>query len=153
MVGPVFFLDVNALLALFWPTHEHHAKIQSWFRADKRRWATCPITQAGFVRLASNPLITRDAVSVSEAIKLLGANLEHPGHVFWTDDLEIQAALSQFGGHIQGYRQVTDAYLLALAIRHKAQLVTFDSGIAALSPPGLRGSTQVIDLAGRIPRN
>ena len=154
MVGPGHLLDVNALLALFWPTHQHHEKVWNWFRADNtRRWATCPLTQAGFVRLASNPAMTPDAVSVIEALELLGANLRHPGHLFWTDDLDLQSALAFCSGRLQGYRQVTDAYLLGLAIHHKAHLVTLDGGIASLAPGGARISTRVINPLDKATRN
>ncbi len=76
-------LDLNLLAALFWPSHEHHAVAHDWF--DQRRadgWATCPLTQLGFVRLVSNPAFSRDALSVRDALTLLLKNLEHPDHVF-----------------------------------------------------------------------
>lgn len=150
MVGSGYLLDVNTLLALFWPTHEHHVRVRTWFRADATRgWNSCPVTQAGFVRLASNLAVTPDAVSVSEALNLLVANLSHPGHVFWPDELDVQSALSLCGGRLQGYRQVTDAYLLGLAIHHKAHLVTLDGAIASLAPTTVRGSTRVIDLLAK----
>ena len=147
MVGPGYLLDVNTLLALFWPTHEHHVRVRTWFRSDaSRRWITCPFTQAGFVRLASNPALTPDAVSVSEALELLVANLRHPGHALWPDDLDVHSALSLCAGRLQGYRQITDAYLLGLALHHKGHLVTLDRGIASLAPTGPRSFTRVINL-------
>ena len=111
------------------------------------------MTQAGFVRLASNLAVTPDAVSVSEAIDLLVANLRHPGHLFWPDDLDAQSALSLCGGRLQRYRQVTDAYLLGLAIHHKAHLVTLDGTIASLAPTTARRSTHVINLLDKSLRN
>lgn len=154
MVGPGYLLNVNALLALFWPTHQHHERVWTWFQADSSlRWATCPITEAGFVRLASNPVMTPDAVSVIEAMELLGANLRHRSHVFWADDLDLRSALSPSSGRLQRYRQVTDAYLLGLAIHHKARLVTLDGGIASLVPEGTRISTRVINLLDKTNRN
>jgi hypothetical protein len=154
VVGPAYLLDVNALLALLWPTHEHHVKVSTWFRADaNRRWTTCPITQTGFIRLASNRTVTPDAVSVREALDLLVANLRHPGHVFCPDDLDIKSALSLCGGRLQGYRQVTDAYLLGIAIQHKAHLVTLDGGITQLLPIASRNSNRVIHLLDKAPRN
>jgi hypothetical protein len=148
MVGPGYLLDVNALLALFWPTHEDHEKVRTWFRANAaRHWATCPITQAGFVRLASNPAITPDAVSVSEALELLGANLRLPGHLFWPDDLDVSSSLSLCGSRLQGYRQITDAYLLGLALHRKGHFVTLDRSISSLMSSANRNSTRVIDLS------
>ncbi len=77
---------------------------------------------------ASNPITTPDAVSVIEAMDLLAVNLSHPGHVFWADDLDLRLTFP-VQRTPQGYRQVTDAYLLGLAIHHKAHLVTLDGGI------------------------
>ena len=147
MVGPAFLLDVNALLALVWPFQQHHEKVRTWFVANAaRHWATCPITQAGCVRLLSNLAVTPDALRVSEAVQLLAANLQHPGHVFWPDKLDLPASLNLCGVPLQGYRQINDAYLLALALHHQAHLVTLDSSIASLLPPSRRTATRVIDL-------
>jgi hypothetical protein len=147
MVGPVFLLDVNALFALVWPFQEHHEKVRTWFAANAaRHWATCPVTQAGCVRLLSNPAVTPEALTVADALQVLNANLRHPGHAFWMDELDLPAALSLCGAKLQGYRQVTDAYLLGLALHHKAHLVTLDSGIASLLPPTPRTATRVIDI-------
>ena len=145
MVGPAFLLDVNVLLALMWPQQEHHSIVEAWFFATGRKhWATCPITEAGCVRLLSNPSVTPGAIRVSEALHVLAQNLKQPGHVFWTDDVDLLASLSLCRGTLQGYRQVTDAYLLGLALRHKGHLVTMDRGIATLAPVDSR--TRVINL-------
>jgi toxin-antitoxin system PIN domain toxin len=154
MVGPAFLLDVNALLALLWPRQEHHSVVESWFLATgKKHWATCPITEAGCVRLLSNPIATPGALRVSEALHVLAINLKQPGHVFLPDDVDLLASLSMCKGSLQGYRQVTDAYLLGLAIHHKAHLVTLDGGIASLAPAGARISTRVINLLDKPSRN
>ena len=147
MVGPPFLLDVNVLFALVWPFQEHHEKVRIWFAANAaRHWVTCPLTQAGCVRLLSNPTVTPEALSVADALQVLNANLRHPGHVFWMDELDLPASLSVSGAKLQGYRQITDAYLLGLALHHKAHLATLDSGIASLLPPSPRTATRVIDL-------
>ena len=139
MVGPAFLLDVNALLALMWPYQEHHSVVEAWFLASgSKHWATCPITEAGAVRLLSNPTVTPGALRVSEALHLLETNLKQPGHVFWSDDIDLTTSISMCKGRLQGYRQVTDAYLLGLALRRKANLVTLDGGIASLAPPSQR---------------
>ena len=154
MVGPAFLLDVNALLALMWPFQEHHSVVETWFLTTGRKhWATSPKTEAGCVRLLSNPSSTPGALRVSEALHVLATNLKQPGHVFWPDDVELLTSISPCSGRIQGYRQITDAYLLGLAIRHKAHLVTLDGGIATLAPAAARGSTRVIDLLGRTSQN
>jgi len=153
MVGPAFLLDVNVLLALWMPTQQDHQKVIAWFQAEgNRHWATCPITQAGFVRLASNPALTPDALSPDEAVKVLSANLRLPGHVFWADDLDVPSSLALCGTRLQRHRQITDAYLLGLALHHRAHLVTLDSAIASLLPNADRSPTRVIGLLNKVPR-
>ena len=147
MVEPAFLLDVNVLVALLWPAQEHHPVVRSWFLAGGRHhWATCPLTEAGCVRLLSNPIATPGALRVSEALQLVGTNLKQPGHVFWPDDIDLLSAIEPSSGRLQGYRQVTDAYLLGLAMEHKGHLVTLDCGIKSLVPESPRHSTCVINL-------
>jgi toxin-antitoxin system PIN domain toxin len=127
-------LDLNILTALLWPTHEHHDVAHRWFRARGRaRWATSSLTQLGFVRLVSNPAFSRDALSPAEALALLAENVTHADHEFWTDVLQVPAAVKEMEAALQGYRQLTDAYLLALALRRKGVLATFDRGMRALA--------------------
>jgi hypothetical protein len=127
-------LDLNILTALLWPAHEHHGAAHRWFRArGKAGWATCPLTQLGFVRIVSNPAFSRDALSPVEAIALLDENLSHPGHEFWPDNLQLAAGVKQLQAGLHGYRQITDAYLLALASRRKSILATFDRGLKMLA--------------------
>jgi toxin-antitoxin system PIN domain toxin len=128
-------LDVGVLVALFWPTHESHAKAQHWFgRNAKSGWATCPFTQAAVVRILSNPASSPDALTIEEAIKILLANLEHPAHQFWTDDLSFIEAAKAFRTRLVGHQQVTGAYLLGLAMHRKGKLVTMDRAILAMLP-------------------
>jgi toxin-antitoxin system PIN domain toxin len=126
-------LDVNVLVALLWPEHTFHELVQAWFGKNARRgWATCPITQGGFVRLVSNPSFSAQAVSPSDAARALDLTLKHPAHRFWPDEIPITDALGTFGKRVAGHQQVTDAYLLSLAIHNKGKLVTLDQSIVAL---------------------
>ena len=129
----VFLLDANLLIALAWPEHEAHNRAGSWFaRHSRSGWATCPFTQAAFLRILSNPAFSPRALSPQNAIAVLAANLKLPGHRFWTDSLSIADALERFGKRIIGHRQITDAYLLALSIHQKGRLATLDESIASL---------------------
>src|SRR6266852_3716190 len=79
----VFLLDVNVLIGLSWPAHESHEHVLRWFaRNAVRGWATCPFTQAAFVRISSSPAFSPHAVSPQEALRLLNTNRKHPGHRF-----------------------------------------------------------------------
>ena len=129
-------LDVNVLVALVWPAHESHSAVQRWFARNSRHgWASCALTQAGFVRILSNPAFSRDAVSPREAIRVLSANLKHRRHRFWGDEIGFVQAVEPFRGRIVGHRQVSDACLLGLAIHYDGRLATLDRAIAALLPP------------------
>ena len=89
-------------------------------------WATCPFTQAAFVRIVSNPIFSPDAVTPNEAIEILAANMKHKGHHFWRDDVDFPSAVEPFLKNLTGHRQVTDSYLLGLAVKNKGRLATLD---------------------------
>jgi toxin-antitoxin system PIN domain toxin len=140
-------LDANVLIALFWPAHEHHARVQSWFADNhKSGWATCPITQAAVIRILSNPAFSRDALSPEQAVALLDSNLKHPAHRFWPDEISVIEALLPLKQRLAGHQQITDAYLIGLARHHKGKLVTLDRGVPALLPENERhrGTVTVI---------
>lgn len=123
-------LDVNVLLALFDPGHEHHVETFGWWRENRSAgWASCPLTQNGFVRVISNPSYGRH-LSLSDAVALIGAQVSQPGHVFWSDDISLLDASLFDHGRVRGPSQITDVYLLALAAKNGGRLVTLDRGIA-----------------------
>jgi uncharacterized protein len=126
----VGLLDVNALVALAWDSHVHHAAMRSWFASNAvRGWATCPITESGFVRVSSNPKVLPSPIGVEAALGVLSALRDAGGHRFIADDVSIGDSDVP---SIHGHRQVTDAHLLTLARRRGLQLVTFDTGILSL---------------------
>ncbi len=128
----VALLDVNVLIALAWPTHIHNKSARAWFAKNQSAgWATCPLTQCAFVRLSSNPKMLRPAVEPAEAVALLEHVISLDNHVFWNDAIPFSSDIvpKQL---LVSHRQITDAYLLGLAIHFKGKLVTFDKGIKAL---------------------
>jgi uncharacterized protein len=131
-----YLLDTNMLIALLWPSHTQHALALKWFaRRRAKGWATCPITEAGFVRITSNPAFSRDAVTPREAIGLLATNTAASDHRFWPDELPLSEAVAFAGARLVGHQHVTDAFLLGLAIHRKGVLATLDERIAALAEP------------------
>jgi uncharacterized protein len=127
-----YLLDVNVLMALSWPGHEFHEVVQKWFASHAGKgWATCPMVEAGFVRILSNPAFSPRAVSPKEAIDALKFNTKHSAHQFWPDDLPLADALANLQHRVAGHQQITDGYLLALAIHHRGKLATLDKGIRA----------------------
>jgi uncharacterized protein len=130
-----FLLDVNVFVAMAWPTHRAHEKVREWLARHARDgWATCPLTQTGFVRILSNPAFSPNALTPAHALALLQANLGHPAHRFWADDITFIKALEVLNPRLAGHQQTTDAYLLGLAIHRKGTLATMDRAVLALLP-------------------
>ena len=130
---------------MLWPAHEHHETAHRWFGArSDERWATCALTQLGFVRIVSNPAFSRDALTVTAALALLSQNLAHPAHEFWSESTEVPAAIKVVEPGLRGYRQLTDAYLLALANRRRGVLATFDSGLHELAGTKLSTALEIV---------
>jgi toxin-antitoxin system PIN domain toxin len=126
-------LDVNALIALIWEEHQFHDTMATWFaRHAKRGWATCAITQSGFVRVMNQPGLTNPVRTMAELAEALKQNLMHPGHELLPLDFDFAEVLARCSGGVVGHRQVTDAYLLAAAMRAGMKLLTFDSGVGSL---------------------
>jgi hypothetical protein len=138
-------LDLNVLTALLWPAHEHHDVAHEWFdRRGRQRWATCSLTQLGFVRLVSNPAFSRDALTPAAAMTLLSQNIVHPLHEFWPEKLDVPRTLEGLESRLQGYRQLTDAYLLAVANGRKGVLATFDRGVRTLAGDSLASAVEIV---------
>jgi uncharacterized protein len=126
-------LDANALIALGWPTHEHHQRMIIWFRQHARAgWASTAITQSAFVRIVSQPAFSGRAIAIGEVAELLLRNTAHPKHKLVALDFGFADVLGACTGGILGHRQITDAWLLTAAIRSGMKLLTFDAGIMQL---------------------
>jgi uncharacterized protein len=129
-------LDVNVLLALLDAGHLHHRLASDWLGTHARAgWASCPLTQNGCLRimsLASYPN-TQPLVRVAQQ---LGAATAHRSHVFWPDSVSLLDADRLRWDRVLTSRQITDAYLLTLAVAQGGRLVTFDRGISIEAVPG-----------------
>jgi len=121
-------LDGNVLVALADAAHIHHSVAVAWFSKNRIPFATCPITQGTLLRM----LLRHGAVdSPGDAGAVLAKLCAHPRHRFWADDIDY-AQVSWQG--LIGHRQVTDAYLAALARSKGGKLLTLDKGLAASHP-------------------
>lgn len=139
-------LDVNVLVALFDPDHIHHDLAHDWF-ADNRAdgWATCPITENGFVRIVSNPAYGNRITRPDELVGRLKKFCASGHHAFWPEPVSLRDGRLFNLSFAAGHRQVTDIYLLGLAVRMGGRLVTFDAGIPLKAVVGARRrSLQVI---------
>ncbi len=122
-------LDVNVLLALLDGDHVQHVAAREWFRsAITSGWASCSITQNGFVRVISQPRYP-SPVAPAQAIARLAAATAGPHHRFIASSVSILDGTVVDPSRVLGSRQITDAYLLALAAAHDLRLVTFDQSI------------------------
>jgi uncharacterized protein len=130
MVGTMIaLLDVNMLVALMDPKHLHHGRARQWWGAHKAAgWASCPITENGFLRIVTlGAYLNRFALP--DALAVLRAAIALPGHSFWPEDVSLLDAAVFDHTRLLGPRQITDVYLLALAVRHGGRVVTLDGGI------------------------
>jgi len=127
-----FLLDVNVLIALALLDHPFHEKSHSWFRSEPDRlWATCPLTQAGFLRIASRMLGgSRDAVR--RALAGLEQDCQSSGHEYWPVDVDLRELSDGLRSRMIGPNQIADLQLVMLAHRRRGQLATFDKGIGEL---------------------
>lgn len=125
---------MNALVALGWDRHVHHVAMLRWFdESPERDWATCPVTEAGFVRVSSNARALGSGTSPEAARAMLTALRAVGGHRFVPNDVSMtDPEVPRLAGH----RQVTDGLLLGVARRSGVRLVTFDAGLAGLARPG-----------------
>lgn len=128
--GRVALLDVNVVVALFDPDHVHHEVAHDWF-ADHRAngWATCPLTENGFLRTAIALSRGREPVSVADLSDAFRAFTSSGKHEFWTDDVSLLDAGVFEPWPVLGHQQLTDVYLLAMAVKRKGVLATFDRRI------------------------
>lgn len=122
------------LVALAWPTHIAHKNSTAWFADHSEAgWATCPITQSGLVRILSAPSFSQDCLTVVSALDVLAQMLDNAHHRFWSDDKSLSQAIKLCGFVPEGFRQITDVYLLALAKGNGGVLVTLDQMIGRMA--------------------
>ena len=138
-------LDVNVLVALFNPDHVHHEVAHDWFADNRARgWATCAITENGFVRILAKAGARASLRSV-EILSRLRSFCATDDHVFWADAVSLTNSAVFNLSFVQGHRQVTDIYLLGLAKFMSGCLITFDRAIPLRSVVGATAATiQVI---------
>jgi len=131
-------LDLGVLVAIFWPRHTAHDAARKWFASHRKHgWATCALTESGFVRVVSNAAVSHGRVRPEDAVRLPEENCKDGHHEFWPLDLPLADALRRAGVQLDGHYQVPGAYLLGLAAKHGGRLATFDTRLGRLSRPVL----------------
>lgn len=129
-------LDVNVLIALLDAAHMHHAMATRWLEREiVHGWASCPLTQNGCLRIMAQPAYPQALPLAAVAARLRQA-ATHPAHLFLADDYSLLDAGQLQWQHLLGHRQITDSYLLGLAVRHECRFVSFDARIPLDAVPG-----------------
>jgi uncharacterized protein len=141
-----YLLDLNALISLTDPDSLHYRPILKWFDASgKEDWGVCPLTEAGFVRVTANPAYRGVTRTVAQATAILAELATHPGYRYWPIAEKWSVLAAPFSARLLGHQQVTDAYLLGLAVKEKGVLVTFDRGIRYLAGTDYSRNLLVLD--------
>ena len=123
-------VDVNVLVALLDPAHVHFDAAHEWLsslRGDP--WATCPIVINGCIRVLARPGYADRPLAPSEASSMLRALCQKPNHEFWPEEVSLLDESRFDLSRVSGPRQITDVYLLALAVVRNGRLATFDRTI------------------------
>ena len=128
---PRYLLDVNVLVALLDEDHIHHRIVTEWFDTPGLQWAICPFTEAGLLRHMMRPKI--GDMSMDEATAMLAQLSKESGYHYQAISAGWQTLCSKFFKRIFGHRQITDAYLLGLAVREGLVLATFDRALLHLA--------------------
>jgi toxin-antitoxin system PIN domain toxin len=127
-----YLLDVNVLIALCDELHAHHRDAHRWFTSEgNQSWATCPLTENAFIRITSKPSYPRSTGSVTEQLKVLRELCQIPGHQFWPDEVSLLRQEIWSNMDLTNPADLTDLYLIALAIKRGAKFATLEHTIPA----------------------
>ncbi len=139
-----YLLDVNVLSALVLGDHPQNGMVRRWFgNTGGTAWGTCVLTEAGFLRVMTNPRAAGQSMEASrEALAIMG---RHPRHRFWPMTESCETLTAPFSDRLFGHQQLADALLLGLAVRENGILVTMDRGIRHLAGSRCRQNLLVLE--------
>lgn len=139
-----YLFDVNVLVALTDKSHIHHPLVTRWFNTEGgKNWGVCAFTEAGFLRVVTRPAI--GALTMEEATEILRRHASHPGYRFWPASAPWISLAAPFESRIFGHQQITDVYLLGLAVKEGGVLVTLDKAIRHLAGAENEQSLMVLE--------
>ncbi len=137
-------LDINVLIALHDRDHVHHHRAASWFEVNiATGWASCPLTQNGCLRIMSQPAYSQ-AQPLALLISMLKRSTTSSFHETWPDDISLLNSNYFKHDHIHSHSQLTDLYLLGLAVKNGGRLVSFDRRIPLSAVIGANGDSLVL---------
>lgn len=145
-MSAVALLDVNVLVALFTARHLHHDVAHDWFSDNAAEgWASSPITEGGLLRILGNPARVGEHLPLPKVVEILKTFCDHTTHTFWPDLPSLRDERIFDVEMIRGHQQLTDVYLLGLAVAHGGRLVTLDQRVPLAAVKGAtRASLEVI---------
>ena len=139
-------VDVNVLIALLDRRHVHHEPAHGWFAAEQAKgWATCPLTQNAVLRIVGQPRYPNSPGPPAVVAPLVAELIRHPQHQFWPDSLSLLGQSSVDVSRLLDASQLTDTYLLALAVHHGGRLVSFDRRLSCQGVAGGREALWLIE--------
>ena len=139
-----YLADVNVLIALTDEEHIHHERVTRWFDTSGHHdWGVCAFSEAGFIRVVSNP--KAGSRSVGEATELLARLSYYAGYSFWPISEGWESLVAPFIERVFGHQQITDAYLLGLAVKEGGVLVTMDKAIQYMAGPKYSKNVLVLE--------
>ena len=137
-------LDVNVSIALLDAAHMHHTRATQWLQQQiANGWASCPLTQNGCLRIMAQPAYPQ-ALPLAAVASRLAQAAAHHAHAFLADDYSMLDANQVHWPHLLGHRQITDSYLLGLAVRHQCRFVSFDARLNLQAVPGATAEHLII---------
>ncbi len=145
----IALLDVSVLVALFDDGHSGHQAAHDWFAEQGAQgWASCPITENGVLRVLGNPAYPAGFTPIAEMAARLDTFCAATEHHFWPDDISFRNRAHFQVDAVRGYRQLTDVYLLALAVQRGGRFVTLDQRVSIAAVKGAtRASLEVVGAA------
>ena len=130
-------LDVNVWVALFDDAHQFSGQANAFIEKRGVKIATCPLVENGVIRVLSLPSYgRRGGLSIQRVRERLQQACATLDHEFWPDDISLRDNQRVNFNRVQGHNQITDLYLLALAVHRGGCLATFDQAIALSSVHG-----------------
>ncbi len=137
-------LDTSVLIALLDASHVHHRLTAQWLQTHGGAgWASCPVTLNGCIRILSKPSYP-NRLPMERVVTGLRQAMQNPLHEFWADDVNTATTPAIDWSYTVRPAQLTDVYLLALAVAHEARFVTLDQGIAQACVPAARAEQLVV---------
>jgi uncharacterized protein len=140
-----FLLDLSVVVALTESEHKHHRMAHDWFDTiGNDCWGICPLTETEFLRLAANSAAHPALHALEYAKAILEVWKGQTSYRLWPIDESWVTLTARLAPRIFGHQQVTDAYLLGLAIKEDGILVTFDRGLKYLAGQEFRRNLLVL---------